>query len=253
MGEPGRRILRPMSSFRSIIVSDAHLGAAPAANERAFHEFLRFAGDATEDLVINGDLFDFWFEYRTVILRRHFGTLRLLADLVDAGLRIRLVGGNHDFWGGTFLSADIGIELVDGPVVTDVGGRRTYLAHGDGLGPGDLGYRALKAVIRSRPARVAFGLVHPDWSAALVRLVSRTESRHVRAEAGAGRTAALERHARAVIEENATIDLVALGHTHVPELTELAPGRHYLNSGDWVQHRTWASVEPGGVELHHWD
>lgn len=241
-----------MADFTGIIVSDSHLGAAPAERERAFHAFLRFAGDSTRDLVINGDLFDFWFEYRTVILRRHFGTLRLLADLVDDGTRIRLVGGNHDFWGGAFLRDEIGIELIDGPVITDIGGRRTYLAHGDGLGAGDLGYRVLRGVIRSRPARALFGLVHPDWSSALIKGVSRTESRHDRPEAGRTRAAALAAHARDVLEQNATIDLVAFGHSHIPELVEVEPGRHYLNTGDWVHHCTWASVDPDGVELHGW-
>ena len=241
-----------MSRYDSIIVSDAHLGAAPAANERAFHDFLRFACESTADLVINGDLFDFWFEYRTVILSRHFGTLRVLAELVDSGVRIRLVGGNHDSWGGAFLREEVGLELIDGPVITDVGGRRTYLAHGDGLGSGDLGYRILRTVIRSRPARLAFRNVHPDWAAGLVRLVSRTESRHDQPENGRSRAAQLAEHAREVLEENATVDLVALGHCHVPELTEISPGRHYLNTGDWIHHCTWASVGSGGVRLHRW-
>ncbi|MGD8496348.1 MAG: UDP-2,3-diacylglucosamine diphosphatase [Gemmatimonadales bacterium] len=241
-----------MPDHASIIVSDAHLGAAPAAHERAFHEFLAWAGDATNDLVINGDLFDFWFEYRTVILSRHFGTLRQLADIVDAGTRVRLVGGNHDSWGGAFLVEEIGLELVDGPVITDVGGRRTYLAHGDGLGSGDLGYRVLKRVIRSRPARALFRQVHPDWSAGLIGLVSRTESRQGLPDAGRTRAAALEAHARDVLETNSAIDLVALGHCHIPELVEIAPGRHYLNTGDWVHHCTWASAGPEGVELHRW-
>jgi len=241
-----------MSDYASIIVSDAHLGAAPAAHEQAFHDFLAFAGAATNDLVINGDLFDFWFEYRTVILSRHFGTLRRLADIVDGGTRIRLVGGNHDSWGGAFLREEIGIELIDGPVVTEIGGRSTYLAHGDGLGEGDLGYRVLKAVVRSGPARLLFREIHPDWSAGLVRRVSRTESRHDRPEAGRTRAAALEAHAREVLETHAAIDLVALGHCHIPALLEIAPGRHYLNTGDWLHHCTWASVGPDGVELHTW-
>lgn len=241
-----------MPDHASIIVSDAHLGAAPAAHERAFHDFLGFAGEATNDLVLNGDLFDFWFEYRTVIPSRYFSTLRRLADIVETGTRVRLVGGNHDSWGGAFLSEEVGIELVDGPAITDIGGRHTYLAHGDGLGEGDLGYRALKTVIRSRPAGALFRQIHPDWSVGLIRLVSRTESRHDRPEAGRTRAAALEAHAREVLENHAAIDLVALGHCHIPTLIEVAPGRHYLNTGDWVHHCTWGSVGPDGVHLHTW-
>ena len=242
-----------MTRFGAIIVSDSHLGAAPPEHERAFHDFLGYAGESTRDLVINGDLFDFWFEYRTVILGRHFGTLRRLADIVESGTRVRLVGGNHDSWGGAFLRDEIGVELVEGPVITEIGGRRTYLAHGDGLGSGDLGYRALKAIVRSRVARAVFRQIHPDWSAGLVRLVSRTESRHGRVEPGRTRSAALAAHAREVLGNNAAIDLVALGHCHIPELTEIEPGRHYLNTGDWVNHCTWASVDPDGVALHEWD
>ena len=241
-----------MSERASLIVSDAHLGAAPESSERAFHDFLEYAGSHTRDLVINGDLFDFWFEYRTAVPSRHFHTVRLLADLVDAGIRIRLVGGNHDSWGGPFLSETVGIELVAGPVVETIGGRLTYLAHGDGLGTGDLGYRVLKRVIRSRPAIAAFRHVHPDHGDALARFVSRTEAHHERASESSMRAQLLEDHARGILAADSTVQLVALGHSHVPQLLEVAPGRHYLNTGDWIQHCTWASVSPESVELHRW-
>ncbi|MGI9038516.1 MAG: UDP-2,3-diacylglucosamine diphosphatase [Gemmatimonadota bacterium] len=241
-----------MIEHASIIVSDAHLGAAPAAHEAAFHEFLKFAGTATDDLVINGDLFDFWFEYRTVVLRRYFPVLRQLAELVDGGMRIRLVGGNHDSWGGSFLRDEIGIELIDGPALTEIGGRLTFLAHGDGLGEGDTGYRVLRRMLRSAPAQFAFRHVHPDWSAAWIRGVSRTESRHGMPESGRNRSVHLAAFAREKLAADPSIQLVALGHCHIPTLLEVEPGRHYLNTGDWVHHCTWASVGPEGVELHEW-
>lgn len=241
-----------MSEFASIIISDAHLGAAPKASETAFHEFLVFAGEATRDLVINGDLFDFWFEYRTVVPSRHFRTLKALADLVDAGVRVRLVGGNHDSWGGAFLTDEIGVELIDGPVTTMIGGRKTFLAHGDGLGHGDIGYRILKRVIRSRLASYAFRHIHPDWASSLAHFVSRTESRHGSADVGRSRAAQLESFARATLATDSSIQLVALGHCHIPTLIEIYPGRHYLNTGDWIDHCTWAAVDDEGVELHRW-
>ncbi len=245
-----------MSRFVTLIVSDAHLGAAPEASERAFHDFLAFARGVTRDLVINGDLFDFWFEYRTVVPSRHFRTLRALADLVDAGVRVRLVGGNHDSWGGAFLTDEIGMELIDGPITTEIGGRKTYLAHGDGLGDGDFKYRMLKRVIRSRPASHAFRHVHPDWADSLSRLVSSTEAGHDSgtpdADPSGSRAIELEAHARAILRDDPSIQLVALGHCHIPTLIEVVPGRHYLNTGDWIRHCTWASVGPDGVALHHW-
>jgi UDP-2,3-diacylglucosamine hydrolase len=244
-----------MDRSSAVVVSDAHLGAAPRASEEAFLAFLRSVPDRTNDLLINGDLFDFWFEYRTVVLSYHFPVLRVLADLRDAGVRLRLVGGNHDSWGGRFLSEEIGIELLEGPLVTDVGGLRTYVAHGDGLGGGDWGYRALKKVIRSRPARFAFRLVHPDWTAPLIRGVSRTESRHDRPADPECRTrgAHLAEHAVRLLESDTALDLVLFGHSHVPELRETSPGRYYLNTGDWIHHLSWGEVGPEGVRLNRWN
>ncbi len=235
----------------TLIVSDAHLGAAPLDHEDAFRRFLARAADRTRDLVINGDLFDFWFEYGTVIQRRHFPVLHILRELVESGVRIRLVAGNHDFWGGAFLTDEIGIELIDGPIRTTLGGRPAILAHGDGLGTGDWGYKVLKSVIRSRVARAGFRWLHPDLSAGIIRLVSRTESRHGgTADAESlGRATLLHTWSTEQFQAIPDIDIVVLGHCHVPEIRELVPGRFYLNPGDWVQHCSWAEVEPDRMRV----
>ncbi|MCL7928032.1 MAG: UDP-2,3-diacylglucosamine diphosphatase [marine benthic group bacterium] len=235
----------------TLIVSDAHLGAAPADHEAAFLRFLESVVDRTRDLVINGDLFDFWFEYGTVIQRRHFPVLKILRSLVESGVRVRLVAGNHDFWGGSFLTDQIGLELVEGPVRTEIGGRPALLAHGDGLGSGDLGYKALKRVIRGRPARSAFRWLHPDLAAGIIRLVSRTESRHGRTPdaESLGRAGRLHEWAADRLAEDPDLQVVALAHCHVPEIREILPGRFYVNSGDWVQHCSWAEFSPDGVRV----
>jgi UDP-2,3-diacylglucosamine hydrolase len=240
-----------MDSNGTLVVSDAHLGAAPPEHEEAFRRFLAGAADRTRDLVINGDLFDFWFEYGTVIQRRHFPVLRILRSLVESGVRIRLVAGNHDFWGGSFLAEEIGLELVEGPVQTRLGGRPAILAHGDGLGSGDLGYKALKKVIRSRPARSAFRWLHPDLSAGLIRMVSRTESRHggTPDAESLGRAERLHAWSADRLRETPEVEVVALAHCHVPEIREILPGRYYVNSGDWVQHCSWAEFEPGRLRV----
>ncbi|MEE8551240.1 MAG: metallophosphoesterase, partial [Gemmatimonadota bacterium] len=130
----------------TVIVSDIHLGAVPEAVEIEFIMFLREWNGRAELMLINGDLFEFWFEYRTVIPSEYFQVLRALAELRDSGVRLMLVGGNHDAWGGPFLRSEIGVELVDGPTELQLAGRQALVAHGDGLGPGDLGYKALRSV-----------------------------------------------------------------------------------------------------------
>lgn len=243
-----------MPALPTVVVSDAHLGAVPTRNERSFLGFLQSLPGRTEELLINGDLFDFWFEYRRVIPRRYFPVLRRLADLRDAGVRVRMVGGNHDAWGGTFLRDDLGLELLEGPLVTRVGGRRTYLAHGDGLAAGDWGYRAVRGVIRSRAATALFRLVHPDLSLPLVRRISGTPDRHESGPgAEAGRADVLSEHAASLLRDDPALELVIFGHAHRPELREVAPGRHYLNPGDWIHHLSYALVGPDTIRIRRWE
>src|SRR5690606_36970655 len=113
-------------------------------------------------VLLVGDLFDFWFEWGGVVPGKYFRVLSALAEVVDAGVPVTLIGGNHDAWGGAFLRDEVGVSFHPDTLVTELGGRRTLVAHGDGLGRGDHKYRVLKAVIRSRPAILGFRLLHPE-------------------------------------------------------------------------------------------
>jgi UDP-2,3-diacylglucosamine hydrolase len=238
------------SSRNAIVASDQHLGAAPAARVQAFHAWLDTVADRTRHLVLNGDLFDFWFEYGSVIPKGYTRTLGKLVELVDGGVRVDFIGGNHDWWGGSFLRNEIGLHVHHAPVRLELGGRTALVAHGDGLGQGDLGYRALRSVLRSRLARLGFRWVHPDVGAWIAGRVSRTgfrpQSDHAAPPARLlERSAALERWARDTLVAEDNLELVLLGHTHLPRKVEVAPGRFYLNSGDWLVHCTWVELEPG--------
>ena len=242
-----------MADQASIIVSDLHLGAVPAAHEEAFIAFLAQVPERTRDLVINGDLFDFWFEYGSVVLRGHFRVLRALADVVDAGVRVRLVGGNHDAWGGSFLKEEVGLELVSGPVITDVGGRRTYLAHGDGLGKGDVAHKVFRRISRHPWSVAAFRMIHPGLATRFAAGASATEHNYDRGDDGADeRAVRLAEFATRTLFEDETLALVALGHCHQPELTEVASGRYYLNTGDWLHHFSFGVVGPEEIRLETW-
>jgi UDP-2,3-diacylglucosamine hydrolase len=238
----------------SVIVSDLHLGAVPDTVQRDFLSFLGHWHGAAETLLINGDLFDFWCEYSTVIQSQHFHTLRALADLRDSGVRLILVGGNHDAWGGPFLKEKIGIELADGPIELEMAGHKVLVAHGDGIGPGDLGYKMLKRVIRSRPFRGFMRLIHPDMASVIANRVSRTSDRAEHGLARAKKTAAtLETEALQLMEERPDLDLVVFGHSHTPALKAVGDRRFYVNSGDWIAHRTYTVVSEAGVEQLEWD
>ena len=235
---------------RTIVISDIHLGAAPKRNEQAFLSFLDQAPQWGEKLLINGDLFDFWFEYRQVIPRGHLNTLAKLRRLVDEGMGIQFVGGNHDAWGGSFLEEEVGLEILKSPYIGPLGGRNAYVAHGDGLGGSDWGYRLLKWASQSRPGRTLFQWIHPDIGVPLARHASRTEEWEATELPTEGsRAGHLTTYAQKLLEELPDLDLVVFGHTHNPELREISPGQFYLNSGDWIHHNSFAIVSSTEIRL----
>jgi len=236
------------------LASDVHLGAVPAATERRFVSFLEHVGSAgARSLLLAGDLFDFWFEYGPVIPGKHFRVLAALAALVDAGIPVTLVGGNHDAWGGRFLREEVGVRYTVGLLRTELGGRPALVAHGDGLGRGDLKYRALKAVLRSRAAIAAFRALHPELGVRLAQRVSTTQAKADADAAASGRARFLEEWARARLADEPSLGYVVCGHSHVPTVVEAEPDRYYLNAGDWVRHDSYIVVGADGrPELHTW-
>jgi UDP-2,3-diacylglucosamine hydrolase len=235
------------------IVSDTHLGAVPAATERDFVRFLEHAGANAAKLVINGDLFDFWFEWGPVVPAQHYRVLAALSHVVDAGVPVTLIGGNHDAWGGRFLSDEVGLQLHDGILRTTIGGRNALVAHGDGLGKGDLKYRALKSVLRSRAAIWGFRALHPELGMKLARRVSSTHGKAGHDTSSASRAAFLEHWARERFTEDAALRLIFCGHSHLPVVIEMDAGRYYVNSGDWINHRSYVIVAADGApQLQSW-
>ncbi|MSR35929.1 MAG: UDP-2,3-diacylglucosamine diphosphatase [Gemmatimonadetes bacterium] len=235
----------PATDSRPIYVSgDVHLGAIPKDREGSFVRWLEHAAAVTQGIILNGDLFDFWFEYASVIPRGHTRVLGALAAAVDAGVPVTLVGGNHDWWGGSYFEQEIGVTFLRDPVLVQLAGRRTFLAHGDGLGRGDLGYRAVRWMLRGRTTRWAFRWLHPDVGAAVARLVSKTEDRGP-TEDEKRRARSLEEWAIGRLRADPALEMVVLGHTHIPVLAEVEPGRWLVNSGDWIAHRSYLSLAPG--------
>ena len=235
-----------MSEKPIYFASDVHLGAVPPETERAFIRWLTYTADHASELVLNGDLFDFWFEYGSVIPGGHARALGALAELVDSGLPVTLMGGNHDWWGGRVLRDDIGLTLEPNPVVRNLAGLRTLVAHGDGLGRADLPYRILKAGLRSRGARWLFRWLHPDMGAALASHISRTKARLTGpSTAEEARSKVLYDWAVEKLGAEGDLDLIVLGHAHIPLLHEAGPGRFYVNLGDWIYHRSFLVLTEG--------
>ena len=241
-----------MQATSVFFLSDAHLGTDPAAQEAArtarLHDFLNSLPGRASSLYIVGDLFDFWFEYRTAIPRRHFSTLAVLQRLRDAGLDVAYLNGNHDFWLGRFFHDTLGIRAIDGAATVVAQGRRLWLHHGDGLLGGDLGYRALRGILRSRAGLALYGCLHPDLGIPLAHAVSRW-SRISRPDAPLEPQRLWREIAEPRFREG--FDGVLIGHFH-HAYERREPNREFFILGDWLDHFTYAQLTNGHIELKEW-
>jgi UDP-2,3-diacylglucosamine hydrolase len=232
------------------IVSDAHLGVASPQIERSFVSFLRGLAGEAASLVINGDLFDFWFEWESVIPRHSFRALAALAEIKEAGVEILWVAGNHDCWGGEVLRQDIGVNYLVGPWNGAIAGWNVRIEHGDGLRDReDRGYRMIRPVMRHPLAIKAFRLLHPDWASRLAHGSSNASRTYRARDEGRG----LRSYAKTQLESAKNLDMLVYGHSHVPALERMESGGVFGNAGSWLDAPTYLRLTDEAIELREWD
>jgi UDP-2,3-diacylglucosamine hydrolase len=204
-----------------------------------------------ESLFIVGDLFDYWFDYRTVIPRGFVRTLGGLARLVDAGVRVEYIVGNHDFGHRDFFRHELGIELHENDVERTIAGRRTYISHGDGKAFNDTGYLLLKKVLRARSSNALFRFLHPDVGIGVASYASRRSRTHTAQKSYEGEHPGEADGLRAFAEQKILregFDLVVMGHTHRPAFVQVGEGT-YVNLGTWLGERSYLVVGESLLEL----
>ncbi|MGB8657033.1 MAG: UDP-2,3-diacylglucosamine diphosphatase [Candidatus Zixiibacteriota bacterium] len=230
-------------------LSDAHLGADEESKEKVKEEKLVSLFEKVkaqgELLYLVGDMFEFWFEYKNVIPKNHFGTLIKLKELVDSGIKINYLVGNHDFWLGDFLLKEVGIPIFRQPIDVVHQGKRILIAHGDGLAKNDVGYRIIKRILRNKVNIFLYRQIPPDISYPLAKSVAR-KSRSQVEKRERSYLQDYEDFAAGKIEKG--FDAVILAHTHVPVLHKIGKGV-YLNLGDWFQHFTYGKLTEGQFSL----
>jgi UDP-2,3-diacylglucosamine hydrolase len=231
-------------------VSDAHLGLGNPSEEILKEEslirFLEHVGQSGKALFILGDLFDFWFEYKSVIPRRFMRVLWTLGQLRDRGVKIHYFTGNHDFWFESFFPQELGVEIHTEPAEMKLDGKRFWIGHGDGIMKNDRGYRLLKRIVRYPLAVRLYRLLHPDLAFAIAGFFSRLSRNHP----------AFPDNDNDYIDYTEArfangFDFVVLAHTHRP-MIRVKNGRTYVNTGDWISHFSFAQFENGRLSLEHW-
>ncbi|HET6349969.1 MAG TPA: UDP-2,3-diacylglucosamine diphosphatase [Candidatus Krumholzibacteria bacterium] len=231
------------------MLADTHFRDVRIPGERERRErFIRFLDNlpGNSALFLLGDIFDFYFEYRSVVSRRYLDVCSAIRRASDRGIPVHFLGGNHDHWVGDRFASDLGVVVHQRDIMIEAQGRRILLAHGDLVMPRDYGYKMLKQIIRN-PVVVALArAIHPDILDAIAGGVSHGSRTYL--------TVPQEKRARTVtayawnhffLRGN---DAFVMGHVHYP-LHETKDGREFVILGDWIEHFTFARLTNGRLRL----
>lgn len=239
--------------------SDFHLGAPTWEKSRAREDrlvrWLDQIAPQAEQLFLVGDVFDFWFEYQSVVPKGYIRLLGKLAQLREQGLPIHLFVGNHDLWLGDYLQKELGITIYHQPQRFELLGKQFYIGHGDGLGPGDHGYKFLKKIFTNRFCRWLFRWLHPDIGTRLASYLSRKSraKQLQKPDFFRGETDEwLLVYSQEMIEREPTLDYLVFGHRHLALDIVLKNGRsRYINLGEWLSLCSYGVFDGERMELRY--
>ena len=232
-----------------VVVSDAHLGVAPSPVEEALLDFLDAVPQLGDCLLVNGDLFDFWFSYSRVIPRRGFHVAAALGRL-RRRMPIVMVGGNHDRWDTHFWQQDLGLRFEPLRATFEIGHRRVAAIHGDGVAEPRWQARLIHGIIQHPVTAAIYRVLHPDLGLRLVDSLSPLLGDHTIDEGKLARAAARQiEWARQLLADEESVGLVIMGHTHRAVLTEPMAGRQYLNPGAWFDGFRYAVATESDARL----
>ena len=234
--------------------SDFHLGmGTPEESRMREQRILRWLDEIepeAEALYLLGDLFDYWFEYKQVVPKGYVRFLGKLAQMVDKGIPVHIFSGNHDVWMFDYLEQELGATVHHKPLTITLKDKLFLLGHGDGLGPGDHGYKFIKKIFRSPINQWLFARIHPNLALWLMKHFSKTsrESQEDEGFLGAEKEWLVQYAERKIKEES--YDYLLFGHRHLPIDYLLSNKKsRYLNCGDWIHHNTFLVFDGESLDL----
>lgn len=239
-------------------LSDFHLGAPnyeqSLVREKKTVQFLDSIKNSAAAVFIVGDLFDFWYEYRTVVPKGYVRLLGKLAELTDAGIPVYFFVGNHDMWMKDYLQKELNIPVYFEPKEFLFSNKKFLIGHGDGLGPGDHGYKMLKKIFRNPVCQWLFGILPPFMGMGLANYLSRRS----RAQTGAVEEKFLGEdnewliiYSKEILQKN-FYDFFVFGHRHLPIDFHLTEKSRYINLGDWIRYFSYAIFDGKQMELKYY-
>ena len=159
--------------------------------------------------------------------------------------------GNHDMWMKDYFQKELNIPVYFEPKEFERNGKKFLIGHGDGLGPGDHGYKRLKKIFRNPVCQWLFGILPPVVGMGLANYMSRRS----RAQTGASEEIFLGEekewliiYCKDVLKQK-NIDFFVFGHRHLPIDYRLTDNSRYINLGDWIRYYTYAVFDGNNLEL----
>jgi UDP-2,3-diacylglucosamine hydrolase len=236
-------------------LSDFHLGAPDASSSLIREkEIVRFLDENKADAAaffIVGDIFDFWYEYKRVVPKGHVRLLGKLAEISDSGIELHLFAGNHDMWMKNYFQLELNAKVYMEPAEFEFNNHHFYIGHGDGLGPGDHGYKAMKKVFRNPVCQWLFGILPTRVGIGVADYFSRKS----RAATGISEETFLGENKEWLITycrdmlSKKNIEYFVFGHRHLPIDFRLNNESRYINLGDWIRYFTYGVFDGTNFEL----
>ena len=238
--------------------SDFHLGAPTydksRVREKQICTWLDGIKSDCQALYLVGDIFDFWFEYKFAIPKGFVRLQGKIAEFTDSGIPVHFFTGNHDMWAFDYLPKELGVQIHYDPIIQTFNDQTIYIGHGDGLGPGDYGYKRLKKVFKNRLIQSFFGFIHPNLGIGLADFLSkrsRAKSGHLDEVFLGEEKEWLVQYCKDVLKTQ-VVDFFVFGHRHLP-IVQTVENATYINLGDWIHYFTYGVFDGEKFELLKFD
>ena len=238
--------------------SDNHLGIPDTKSslirEKKFVKWLDLIKADAHSIYLLGDLFDFWFEYKTVVPKGFTRVLGKIAEIADSGIPIYFFTGNHDMWVRDYFQSELGVKVISKPQQFKINEKNFFIGHGDGLGPGDTSYKLMKKFVTgNRFFMWCFRLIHPDIGIKLGQFLSKEKKlMSAKKDIGDVENQWLTQYCRKKLETS-QYDYFIFGHSHIPLEVELSAESKYINLGDWITNFTYAEFDGENLFLKKFD
>ncbi len=244
---------------KTYFISDFHLGVpnyeSSLKRERLIVRWLDEIKLDAHEIYLMGDVFDFWFEYKTAVPKGFVRLLGKLAEISDSGIKIHYFTGNHDMWVFDYFEKELNICIHREPILKTIQGKVFYLGHGDGLGPGDYGYKIIKRIFSNSLCQWLFARLHPNFGIGLANFFSRSsrKANGPKDEIFMGEEKEwLYTYSRDMLIKNPEINYFIFGHRHLPLDLKISETARYINLGEWINYNTYAVFDGQETALKYY-